>query len=76
MAVVPQDRFHCIYTHDIGRLHSCYCDTVEPVLKDYPIGHEDMVSQVFGDRSIYIEMYSRQAVSDGSGLSRQVLLYR
>ncbi len=58
--------------------------TVEPVLKDRPIGHihHGLSRQVvFGDRFIHIEMCdilpkitgpSRQVVSHGSGLSRQV----
>ncbi len=56
------------------------CVIVEPVLN----GHKNMVSQDRWSWSIYIEMEdflpqasgpSRQVVSHGSGLSRQVLLY-
>ncbi len=60
-------------------------DTVEPVLKDHLIGHENVV---FQDRwslvtgSIVLNIcqkktgLSRQVVSHNSGLSRQVPLYR
>ncbi len=46
--------------------------TVEPVLKDRPIGHKNMVSRqvVFGDRFIYIEMCD---LPKTSGPSRQVV---
>ncbi len=61
--------------------------TVEPVLKDHPMGHTDVVSQdrwFLATGSITLECgtfipgvscLSRQVVSHGSGLSRQVLLY-
>ncbi len=38
---------------------SClHIDTVEPVLKDYPIGHKNILSRqvVFGDRFIFTGM--------------------
>ncbi len=55
--------------------------TVEPALKDRPIGHKNMVSQdmvIFGDRFSCIEMWDllpgvcsplKQVVFHGSGLS-------
>ncbi len=60
--------------------------TVEPVLKDHPVGHKYGLSRrvVFDGRFIYIEMWdclpktdgpSRQVVSHGKGLSRQASLY-
>ncbi len=59
---------------------------VETLSKDHPIGHKNMVflEVVFGDRFSCTEIWdlfpgvcgpSRQVVSQGSGLSRQVSLY-
>ncbi len=65
--------------------HGSY--TLEPVLKDHPFRHRNVVSQdrwslVPGSIALKCtvlppEMYglSRQVVSHGSGLSRQVSLY-
>ncbi len=59
---------------------------MESVLKDHPVGHNNMVllrQVVFDDRFNYIELWdllpgvggsSRQVVSHGSGLLRQVSL--
>ncbi len=49
-------------------------NTIEPVLKDYPIGHKNVVSQdrwVLGDGFIYIEMWD--FLSKSGGPSRQVV---
>ncbi len=52
-------RDRCINTRD-GRISVDEIITVEPVLKDYPIGHKNVVFQdmqvVSGDRFNYIEI--------------------
>ncbi len=63
-----------------------HCLTVEPVLKDQPIGHKNVVSQdrwsfvtgsvVLKSRTFCLDFgLSRQVVCYRSGLSRQVTLY-
>ncbi len=56
---------------------------VNDTVKDLPVDHKGMISQVFSDRFNYIETWdllrgicgsSRQVVSHGCGLSRQVSL--
>ncbi len=89
---LPMHKYAVMYNCTTYKWRSIPCTTlctVEPVLKDHPIGHKnvvckDVVSDVSDDRLSYIEMtrsfcQKRMVCQDrwshGSGLSRQVSLY-